>query len=803
MSLSSHIDDRRRVYGLQEAKLQPLLLKAYTVDKVPSVRKIIDGWQSAGIAEQNNNCRSDFAEVFIKAMGLRIPAKSTSPITIGEVGHLLDELASHHSNSNLSNDGMPSFTAQKCQQEIMKQLFGRLSRQEVKWMVRIILKKTFLYEYQYHSIIYHFHMLMKPIYNVYNNLVIACEEIQKAVKAGISWDCKPNSSQWLAIVKEWCPPRLFVNIAIPRLDKLGNGAQIWFNLQGNNCFAETKYDGERMQIHFERKGPSTHTLRIFSKSKRDSTIDRIGCHSIILDSIHSSVRNCILEGELLLYNEEEQRIESFNELREFGKYRSQNDENTPPEYVSKSRHYFVVFFDILYLNDENFLFTPFKSRRTSLESMIVPIARRSILSQTKFISLETLSVEDGINTLLRYFFEAIKQGDEGLVIKPANAPYNSWRDTERAMKWKKDYVPGVQDTIDFVAFAGYTEKERLIELGWSDPFTPLTTFVLGLMANKWEVENLNENPIFQPMFTVSIGLGKEELRNVHQYLIKHKRPFQHDTSMFDYQVNYSHYPGSKAAWFLLKDPLVFEVKGTELMRECGQDFYSVRFPRVQKVRTDLTFTDTMSYDEFQDLAKRLDGRNWGSQDLAEVERALMYSTEAFLRKKEREIPRSKWPDRTRSNKYDGMRPIDATTTIPPLVGHKSNTQCELLEPRACLEVVNQKLVVSSSVVTTSPKRSQRAKLQTHDGYRNNDKRRKLVHPNCNPDLYSSLFPTLARFILSYFVIPSSLLPHQQFLQRMLHDCLEIPRRNVFGSLDALLITMNKLFSTPIPGPCKT
>jgi DNA ligase-4 len=43
---------------------------------------------------------------------------------------------------------------------------------------------------------------------------------------------------------------------------------------GDSCYVETKYDGERMQIHVNLSLPLDKQVQIFSKSRKDSTKDR-------------------------------------------------------------------------------------------------------------------------------------------------------------------------------------------------------------------------------------------------------------------------------------------------------------------------------------------------------------------------------------------------------------------------------------------------------------------------------------------------------------------------------------------------
>jgi DNA ligase-4 len=56
------------------------------------------------------------------------------------------------------------------------------------------------------------------------------------------------------------------------LDVLKLSSEIW---------AETKYDGERAQIHVRLNDQDDPQITIFSKSKRNSTLDRIAVHPYV------------------------------------------------------------------------------------------------------------------------------------------------------------------------------------------------------------------------------------------------------------------------------------------------------------------------------------------------------------------------------------------------------------------------------------------------------------------------------------------------------------------------------------------
>lgn len=85
-------------------------------------------------------------------------------------------------------------------------------------------------------------------------------------------------------------------------------------------WAETKYDGERAQIHVEILADGRSRIAIFSKSKRDSTLDRHGIHDLIREALclpkdrrvglancsSSQVRsNVILDAEMVAWHDGE------------------------------------------------------------------------------------------------------------------------------------------------------------------------------------------------------------------------------------------------------------------------------------------------------------------------------------------------------------------------------------------------------------------------------------------------------------------------------------------------------------------
>lgn len=173
-----------------------------------------------------------------------------------------------------------------------------------------------------------FHPCMTVFYNMYflynhrqSNLQDTCNLVCETIAAGILPESlfnaqdELNKSLYTSILRTYCRPKIHTFIATNECSQAKSTADIYINMQHEPAFfAETKYDGERMQIHI-----SSDRISIFSKSGRNSTVDReqsldiiktcIGrpndlmkSLNVIRDSYYSNVDECIVEGELLVFN---------------------------------------------------------------------------------------------------------------------------------------------------------------------------------------------------------------------------------------------------------------------------------------------------------------------------------------------------------------------------------------------------------------------------------------------------------------------------------------------------------------------
>jgi DNA ligase-4 len=90
-------------------------------------------------------------------------------------------------------------------------------------------------------------------------------------------------------------------------------------------WVETKYDGERAQIHVRVLPNGFSRITIFSKSGRDSTLDRHAVHGIVREALGLApappvpgltelapappIKDVVLEAEMVAYSRELDRID--------------------------------------------------------------------------------------------------------------------------------------------------------------------------------------------------------------------------------------------------------------------------------------------------------------------------------------------------------------------------------------------------------------------------------------------------------------------------------------------------------------
>lgn len=166
-----------------------------------------------------------------------------------------------------------------------------------------------------------------------------------------------------------------------------------------------------------------------------------------------SVGSVILDGELLVYDEQATGAGAYDELgsrpgiQAFGTvfWLRQSKQGAPSRYgrPDARRHLMLKVFDVLYLDGQQVMDRPLSERRALLESgrCFTPLAHYLELSEARRVELGAPDAP-----LQACFDAARRAGEEGVMVKAAHRPYVPNARTN-ALKLKAEFIPGLGDTL--------------------------------------------------------------------------------------------------------------------------------------------------------------------------------------------------------------------------------------------------------------------------------------------------------------------------------------------------------------------
>ncbi|GAA5989589.1 hypothetical protein JCM10908_000545 [Rhodotorula pacifica] len=338
----------RRRYDLREQKLARILARLLGVreDKFDSCLAT----SATGVVE-HFGCLGEQVRVCMEENCYRFEGSNgqAGEITFGHVDRLLDELAaaSPWSSREVRDLRLGTGSAQRTQDAILLDLLRNLAPSEVSVMIQIILRDLWPLLYPPPSPNPTASLLN---YNSAAYKVIAVEDVLQLWAPGARGLYRAVADlDWVAWrldnhlrTRDSLPPampRIGLPVKVPKSQRPGTCKAATKHLRGLVA-VETKYDGERVQLHVDLSLPADRQIKIFSKSGRDSTLDRKRLIPVIkaalglrhdpsedeTDTTLAEYRKSalfariphqklILEGEMVPFDEETQSIAEFWRLR--------------------------------------------------------------------------------------------------------------------------------------------------------------------------------------------------------------------------------------------------------------------------------------------------------------------------------------------------------------------------------------------------------------------------------------------------------------------------------------------------------
>lgn len=494
---------------------------------------------------------------------------ASGDLTIKELNELLDRLASRENRTEKIS--------------VLSELIRKTNSLEMKWIIMIILKDLKL-GISEKSIFHEFHPDAEDLFNVTCDLKLVCEKLRDRSLRHKRQDIE---------VGKPVRPQLAMRVS--------NSSVAWKKLHGKEVVVECKFDGDRIQIH--KNGA---VINFFSRNFLDHPEYIHGMSDIINENI--LVDRCILDGEMLVWDKSANRFAEFGSNQEIAK--------AAKEGLDSDRQLCYVAFDILYVGDTSVIHQSLKERHLNLKKIVKPIAGRlEILVPNGGLNAHCPAGEPSwsriahnVDDVERFFKETIENRDEGIVLKDLGS---KWEPSDRSGKWlklKPDYIHSGSD-LDVLIIGGYYGSGRR--------GGEVAQFLVGLA----ERPAPNTRPRrFVSFCRVGTGLSDEELDAVvsklKPYFRKYESSKKASPSFYQVTNNSKERPD---VWVESPEKSIVLSITSDIRTIRSEVFaapYSLRFPRIDRVRYDKPWHECLDVQSFVELVHSSNGTTQKGTDYA-------------------------------------------------------------------------------------------------------------------------------------------------------------------------------------------
>jgi DNA ligase-4 len=431
-------DRDRGVYGLKENTIGRLLVKVMKIDRNSEDGYALMHWKLPGQGGGGGGGRfggtksaGDFAGRCYEIVGKRQMRSEPGAFTVGEVNVMLDRLASASGEAE--------------QLPIFEEFYQGMNAEELMWLVRIILKdmkvgateRTFLGLW---------HPDAEALFSVSSSLRRVCWELHdpefrlEQQETGVTlMSCfQPQLAQFQMTTTF---AKLVANLGVTDDDH-----EFWI---------EEKLDGERMQMHMQADDtvPGGYRFAFWSRKAKDYTYlygngledDNSALTRHLKNAFDSGVRNLILDGEMITWDPEVDKIVPFGTLKTAALEQQKNPFQTGPRPLYRV-------FDILLLNDKSLTEYTLADRHRALERAVKGEPRRLEIHPH-----ESAASPDAVEPLLR---KVVAEASEGLVLKNPRSRYQLNSRNNDWIKVKPEYMSEFGESLDCVVVGGYYGSGR-------------------------------------------------------------------------------------------------------------------------------------------------------------------------------------------------------------------------------------------------------------------------------------------------------------------------------------------------------
>jgi DNA ligase-4 len=438
-------DRDRGVYGLKENTIGRLLVKVMKIDRNSEDGYALMHWKlpgqhgrfggggagAAGGGMKGVGTAGDFAGRCFEIVGKRQMRSEPGDFTIGDVNVMLDRLAGASGEAE--------------QLPIFQEFYQGMCAEEIMWLVRIILKdmkvgateRTFLGLW---------HPDAEALFSVSSSLRRVCWELHDP-------EFRLEQQETGVTLMSCFQPQL------AQFQMTGTFAKLVAHLgvteEEPEFWIEEKLDGERMQMHMQEDDtvPGGYRFCFWSRKAKDYTYlygsgledDQSALTRHLKNAFDSGVRNLILDGEMITWDPDIDKIVPFGTLKTAALDQQKNPFQSGPRPLYRV-------FDILLLNDKSLTEYTLADRHRALERAVKGEHRR-----LEIHPYQAATSADEIEPLLR---KVVAEASEGLVLKNPRSRYQLNSRNNDWMKVKPEYMSEFGESLDCVVIGGYFGSGR-------------------------------------------------------------------------------------------------------------------------------------------------------------------------------------------------------------------------------------------------------------------------------------------------------------------------------------------------------
>ena len=563
-------DRDRAMYGLKELTLGKLLIRIMKIDKNSDDGYNLTHWKLPGV-KASSVMAGDFAGRCFEVINKRPMRTLPGTMTIAEVNELLDKLSVAQKEEN--------------QLPILEEFYNRMNAEELTWLIRMIMRQMKIGVTE-KTIFDLWHPDAENLFNISSNLRRVCWELT-------DWDIRLEGDKRGLCLMQCFQPQL-ATFKVKSMEHLVNKMKP--TEEDPVFWVEEKLDGERMQLHMMEDNDVAGGKRFgfWSRKAKDYTYlygngfedDQSALTRHIKSAFRSGVRNIILDGEMISWDAKEQAVVPFGSL----KTAALAQQNNP--FFGGSRPVYCIF-DCLYLNDVDLTRYTLRKRREALNASIESIERRFEIH--KYVEAQRA---DEIQPMMR---NVVAVGSEGIVVKSPRSEYRLNDRNEDWIKVKPEYMTDSGESFDCVVIGGY--------YGSGKRGGGLSSFLCGLRVDQPKID-AGESPMkCESFFKVGGGFAASDYAEVRHRTegkwidFDSKKP-PNDFILLGGDGRLFEKPD---VWIKPCDSIVLSVKGASVgkSKQFGSNL-TLRFPRLKRIRTDKTWEQALSVQEFLELRHLVD-----------------------------------------------------------------------------------------------------------------------------------------------------------------------------------------------------